>query len=31
MTTLHYNITNNNIIAGKATTSMETVLDPTKH
>ena len=29
--TLHYNITNNNIIAGIATTSMETVLDPTKH
>ena len=31
ITTLHYNTTNNNIIAGIATTSIETVLDPTKH
>ena len=31
MTTLHYHTTNNNILAGIATTSIETVLDPTNH
>ena len=31
MTTLPYNTTKNNILAGIATTNIETVLDPTKH